>query len=139
MQDDGVGRVIEKITQEEAERQGREEIKRLAKEEAEALAKTYAKRSARLLSYGKWISRAGKAIKPLLIYSPLVIALLIGLLHFVNLSMLVAPIEKLATASLGEVGAHWASACITMAATTFGAWECSYRCQPGIENGGLKN
>ena len=102
VEDDSVGRVIEKITQEEAERLGREEIKRLAKEEAETLAKTYAKRSARLLSYKKWISTASKAIRPLLIYSPLVIALLVGLLHFVNLSMLVAPIEKLATASLGE-------------------------------------
>ena len=97
-----MGRVIEKITKEEAERLGREEIKRVAKEEAEVLAKTYAKRSAALLSYKKWISKANKAIKPLLIYSPLVIVLLIGLLHFVNLSMLVAPIEKIATASLGE-------------------------------------
>lgn len=102
VEDDSVGRVIEKITKEEAERLGREEIKRVAKEEAEVLAKTYAKRSERLLSYKKWISKVSKAIRPLLIYSPLVIALLIGLLHFVNLRMLVAPIEKLATASLGE-------------------------------------
>jgi hypothetical protein len=102
VEDDSVGRVIQKITQEEAERLGREEIKRAAKEEAEVLAKTYAKRSAALLSYKKWISKANKAIKPLLIYSPLVIVLLIGLLHFINLSMLVAPIEKIATASLGE-------------------------------------
>jgi hypothetical protein len=102
VEESNVGHVIEKITQEEAERLGREEIKRLAKDEAEALAKTYAKRSAKLLSYEKWISTASKAIKPILIFTPLIVALLIGLLHFVNLSMLVAPIEKLATASLGE-------------------------------------
>ncbi len=128
VEDDSVGRVIEKITQEEAERLGREEIKRLAKEEAETLSKTYAMRSARLLSYKKWISTASKAIKPLLIYSPLVIALLIGLLHFVNLSMLVVPIERLATASLGETvsigqvhASLWPQPHLTLRNVTIGA------------------
>ncbi len=98
VKDEEVAHVIEEITQKEVERQGRDDIKRLAKEEAEALAKTYAKRSARLLNYGKWLEMAKKA---LLIYLPLSVFSLVGLLHFINISPLIAPIEKLATESIG--------------------------------------
>jgi hypothetical protein len=100
--EDDVERVIEKITRQEAERLELEKIQRQAKEEVEALAKNQAKISLRSLNYGKWLSRAGKAIKPILVYLPLVIILLIGVLHLINLSMLVAPIEKLASESVGE-------------------------------------
>ncbi len=100
--EDDVERVIEKITRQEAERLEREEIKLQAKEEAETLAKVQAKILLRSINYRKWLSRAGKAIKPILVYLPLVIILLIGVLHLINLSMLVAPIEKLASESVGE-------------------------------------
>jgi AsmA-like C-terminal region len=98
VKDEKVAQVIEEITHKEAERLSREDIKRLAKEEAEARAKTYAKRSVRLLNYGRWLEMAKRV---LLVYLPLVVFLLISVLHFINISPLIEPIEKLATESVG--------------------------------------
>jgi hypothetical protein len=43
-----------------------------------------------------------KLLKPILIAIPVVLILVVGLIHVMNLSMLIEPIEKLATDSLGE-------------------------------------
>lgn len=51
------------------------------------------------INTGKWIA---KLLKLTLIYVPLLATLCIGLLHLVNISPLISPIEKLATNSLGE-------------------------------------
>ena len=102
----------EELTQEadekarqDAEDQAREEVKRIAKEDAKAEArlKAQAKTQAMLrvaaASAEKWIKRG---IKAALIGLPLLVLLLIGLLPYINLGMLVEPIEKLAAKSTGE-------------------------------------
>ncbi|MDP3087101.1 MAG: AsmA-like C-terminal region-containing protein [Methylotenera sp.] len=94
---------IQKKTQQQAEELDRAERKRFAKEVKERKAKinAYAKRSegARTIDAGKWISAM---LKILLLYLPLIALLLVGLLHLINLSMLVNPIEKFVSDSLGE-------------------------------------
>ncbi len=55
--------------------------------------------SSLLLKCLKWIT---KLVKTTLVYGFLLALLLIGILHFVNISPLIAPIEKLASDSLGK-------------------------------------
>ena len=95
-----VGLEIKKKTKRVAEVEGRQEIIRAAQEEAELKAKSKVKSRALAITIilGKWAAVVKKAM---LIYLPLVILLIIGLLHLVNISPLVAPIEKLASESLG--------------------------------------
>jgi len=94
---------IQKKTQQQAEKLDRAERKRFAKEESERKARisANAKRSegVRTLDAGKWIPAM---LKILLFYLPLIALLLVGLLHLINLSMLVNPIEKFVSGSLGE-------------------------------------
>ena len=88
-----------------AEEKARKEAERIAKEEAEARAKLKAKGKA-LAMESRGAASTGKgasaAIMTALIYALLAVLLLIGLLHVVNLGMLVKPIEQLATESIGE-------------------------------------
>ena len=95
-----VGLEIKKKTKRVAEVEGRQEIIRVAKEEAEVKAKS--KVQSRTLAITKILGNcAAAAKKAMLIYLPLVILLIIGLLHLVNIRPLIAPIEKLASESLG--------------------------------------
>lgn len=95
-----VGLEIKKKTKRVAEVEGRQEIIRAAQEEAELKAKSKVESRTPTITIilGKWAAVVKKAM---LIYLPLVILLIIGLLHLVNISPLVAPIEKLASESLG--------------------------------------
>ncbi len=117
----------EKAARQEAERLAKEEAKRKAQEEkelrrqAEAEARAIAKEEARLKAEQKAIekaqSRAEKefmrsGVKParwllplarvFFVYTPLVLLLALGLMHFVNLGMLAGPVEKIASAAIGE-------------------------------------
>jgi hypothetical protein len=88
-----------KKNQQETEEHGREEIKHAAIVEAEALAKLQGKRPVINLDIAKGVS---VLIRTVLIYLPLSVLVLIGLMPFFNLSTLIAPIEKLASESVGE-------------------------------------
>ena len=92
-----VKREIDKKNKLGAEAHGREEIKRHAK--LEAAIKAQSKKSGKIINYGKWLSQFKKAT---FLYLPLLVLLLIGLLHLINISPLIEPVEKLATQSLGE-------------------------------------
>ncbi len=117
----------EKAARQEAERLAKEEAKRKAQEEkelhrqAEAEARAIAKEEARLkaeqTAIEKAQSRAEKefmraGVKParwllplarvFFVYTPLVLLLALGLMHFVNLGMLAGPVEKIASAAIGE-------------------------------------
>ena len=95
-----VGLEIKKKTKRVAEVEGRQEIIRAAQEEAHVKAKSKVESKPFALSkhLGKWASAVRKV---LLIYLPPAILLVLLLLHFINISPLVAPIEKLASESLG--------------------------------------
>lgn len=81
----------------EAEAKVRAEEK--AREKAERQAEKEARRAMRGdLDLSKWFAAAKSA----LIYSPLVLALLVGVLHLVNLPMLSAPMEKFISETIGE-------------------------------------
>ena len=90
----------------EAEKLAREEAKRLAKEEKAAKAKLKAeeKARARALREPGMLDKLSfnKLLKPMLIAIPAVLVVVVGLIHVMNLSMLIGPVEKLATDSLGE-------------------------------------
>ena len=96
---------VEEKARQDAENLAREEVKRIAKEEAKAEArlKAQAKTQAMLMvattSAKKWIKRGTKAT---LVGLPILILLFIVLLPYINLGMLVDPIEKLASESTGE-------------------------------------
>ena len=92
-----IQQVIEKKSRRESEEQGREDIRREAKDNALEMAKI--KGSASPANYGKL---ALKVFKLTLVYLPVIGLLLIVLLHFVNISPLIDPIQKLASESLGE-------------------------------------
>ena len=96
-----VGLEIKKKTKRVAEVEGRQEIIRAAQEEAhvKAKSKVESKPFALTKHLGKWASVVRKV---LLIYLPPAILLVLVLLHFINISPLVAPIEKLASESLGS-------------------------------------
>lgn len=95
----------EEKAQREAEKTAREEAKRRARQEKEAKAKLNAEEKARPkkirgpIMLSKWVA---KSITALVILTPITAMLIVGLLHVVNLSILVKPIEKLASGSVGE-------------------------------------
>ena len=95
----------EKKAMAEAEKAARKESKRLAKKEKAAKAKLNAEVKARTkeilgsLILNNWNP---KLIKPLLIATSAAAVLILVLIHFVNLSMLIKPVEELATNSIGE-------------------------------------
>jgi len=90
----------------EAEKLAREEAKRLAKEEkaAKAMLKAEEKARARALRGPNMLDKLSfnKLLKPMLIAIPALLVVVVGLIHVMNLSMLIDPVEKLATGSLGE-------------------------------------
>jgi hypothetical protein len=117
----------EKAARQEAERLAKEEAKRKAQEDkelrrqAEAEARAQAKEEARLKAEQKAIEKAqyraekefmGTGAKParwllpfvrvFFVYTPLVLLLALGLMHFINLGMLAGPVEKIASAAIGE-------------------------------------
>jgi hypothetical protein len=98
-------REAEKQAQREAENAAREEAKRIAREEKVEKARLKAEERAREKELrgpavsGKWMFRA---VMTLLILIPLTVVLLVGVLQFINLGMLVQPVEKLASDSMGE-------------------------------------
>ena len=95
----------EKKAQAEAEKAARAEAKLLAKEQKAAKAKLKAEEKARAkLLRGPVMTNvlASRLVKPLLISIPLVLILAVALMHVINLTMLIEPIEKLATSSVGE-------------------------------------
>lgn len=95
----------EKKAQKVAEKAAREEAKRIEGHEAEEQARARALEKVEARA-GSSATEPGKfkaiALKVGLIYVPVVIAVLVGLLHVVSINALVSPIEKLATESLGE-------------------------------------
>jgi len=101
-------REAEEAAQAEALKVAREEAKRLAKEEKEAKAKLKAEEKARAREMrgpgmlAKLNVKSLKSLKPLLVFAPVAVILMVGLMHVVNLTMLIAPVEKLATESVGE-------------------------------------
>lgn len=95
----------EKKAQAAAEKAAREEAKRLAKEEKAEKARLKAEEKARAKALrGPIMPKilGAKLLKPLLITIPLVLILAVGLIHVMSLTMLIAPVEELATASIGE-------------------------------------
>ncbi|HZV97878.1 MAG TPA: AsmA-like C-terminal region-containing protein [Methylophilaceae bacterium] len=99
-------------TERNARKQAKAEIKAqaklLAKQEAEArgLVKTEARARRHAArepaAIGKWVSGIAAATRGIFVIAGVTAVALLVLLHFVNLSMLVAPIEKLAEESIGE-------------------------------------
>jgi hypothetical protein len=84
-----------------AENIARVDIRNAAIAEAEAMASVHSK-SQSFVSVKKikqWLVSGSKAI---FIYVPVLLLLLLALLHFVNLSSLIKPIEQLASESVGE-------------------------------------
>lgn len=92
--------IQEKIRQ-ESNKQDLAETQRLvsAAENEKPKVSERTKPTARTLSLSKWILLASKAM---LVYLPLFALLLVGLLHLINLSLLVNPIQKLASEVIGE-------------------------------------
>lgn len=105
-EEERVRREAEEKARLEAEKTAREEAKRLAKEEKAAKAKLKAeeKARARALRGPNMLNKLSfnKLLKPILIAIPVLLILVVGLIHVMNLAMLIEPIEKLATDSLGE-------------------------------------
>lgn len=116
-----------KASRREAERLAKEEVRRKAREEkelrrqAEVQARALAKEEVRLKAEQKAIEKAqnraekefmhtgvrpARWLLPLarvfFVYTPLVLLVLLGLIHFVNLGMLAGPVEKIASAAIGE-------------------------------------
>ncbi len=104
-QEEKAAREAEKKARKEAEKQAKEEAKRIAQEDAETKArlkaeeKAVAGASTSIPKAGKWIS---VVIYAVMLVVPLSALLLVGLLHVMNLTMLIKPIEKLASESLHE-------------------------------------
>jgi len=95
----------EKKSLQEAEGLAREEVKRIAREEAKEKARLMAKVRLEVIfeAGALFAKKLVKVImKVMLIGLPLLVLLLIGLLPYFNLCMLVGPVEKLASESIGE-------------------------------------
>ncbi len=107
------------MAKEEAKRKAQEEkeLRRQTEAEARAQAKEVARLKAEQKAVEKAQSRAEKefmraGVKPVrwllpfarvfFVYTPLVLLLALGLMHFVNLGMLAGPVEKIASAVIGE-------------------------------------
>ncbi len=91
----------EKTAKQAAEDAGRADIKNAAKVEADAMANVYSNAQA-YVSAKKIMQWLGLFTKVTFIYVPVLALILFLLLHFINLSILIKPIEKLASESLGE-------------------------------------
>jgi hypothetical protein len=92
---------IQEKIRKEANRQVLAEAQRLVAEVEyeKSEVNTHAKITARKIPRRKLIP---VVIKTMLVYIPLVVLLLVGLLHFINLSILASPIQKLASESIVE-------------------------------------
>jgi hypothetical protein len=92
--------IQEKIRQESNKRELAEAQRLVAAVENEKLkVSAPVKITAKTISLGRWIQ---VVIKAVLVYLPLLVLILVGLLHVINLSFLVNPIQKLASETLGE-------------------------------------
>lgn len=97
-------RSLEKTTQRAKEDAGRAQIKQSAQAEAAHRQKLQERFQVSIASHfsTKYIKKITATLaKLVLIYTPIVLLLVIGLLHFVNISMLIKPIEQMATETLG--------------------------------------
>lgn len=94
-----------KKAQLEIEKAVKNEAKRLIRQEKQAKAQLKAEEKARIrqmrgpIMLNKW---AAKSIKAMLIVLPVMLILMVGLIHVINLTMLIKPIEKLASEAIGE-------------------------------------
>ena len=103
-----IQRTIEKTAEKTAERTakkfsediGRADIKNAAIAEAEALASAHGSKS--FVSTKKIKQWLGSVSKVSFIYVPVLALVMLALLHFINLSTLIKPIEQLASDSVGE-------------------------------------
>jgi hypothetical protein len=91
----------EKTIKQPAEKITRVDIRNAAIAEAEAMASVHGKSQAFVSAkrIKQWLVSGSKAI---FIYVPVLLLLLLVLMHFVNLSSLIKPIERLASESVGE-------------------------------------
>ena len=91
----------EKMTKQVAADTARADIRKAAMAEAEAMASVHGKAKSFLSAkrVKHWLASISKII---FIYMPVLVLLFLVLLHFVNLSSLVEPIEQLAAESVGE-------------------------------------
>lgn len=92
---------IQKKIRQEPSKQAFTEAQRLvaAAENKESKVKVQPKTLVRPLAVRKWIPVITRTV---LVYLPLLVVLLVGLLHFINLSLLIEPIQKLASESIGQ-------------------------------------
>lgn len=108
-----------RLAREEARRKAQEEkaLRRQAEAEARAIAREETRRKAEQKAIEKAQSRAEKkfmrtGVNPakwmlplarvFFVYTPLVLLVLLGMMHFVNLGLLAGPVEKIASATIGE-------------------------------------
>lgn len=92
---------IEKAAKKAAETLGRADIRHAAIAEAEAMASVHGKTPS-FVSAKKIKQWLGPVSKVTFIYVPVLALILLALLHFINLSALIKPIEQLASDSIGE-------------------------------------
>ena len=93
--------ITQKTAKQSAEDAGRADIKNAAKIEADAKASLYSNAQA-FVSTKKIMQWLRPLTKVTFIYVPVLALLLILLLHFINFSILIKPIEQLASESIGE-------------------------------------
>ena len=91
----------EKITKQVAEDSARADIRNAAIAAAEAMASVHSKAQS-FLSAKKMMQWLTSVSKVTFIYAPVLVLILLLLVHFTNLSMLIKPIEQLASESIGE-------------------------------------
>ena len=91
----------EKTAQQAAEDTGRADIKTAAKVEAQAMASVHSKVQA-FVSAKKMMQWLRPVAKVTFIYMPVLVLILLLLVHFINISVLIKPIEQLASESIGE-------------------------------------
>ena len=96
-----IEKTAEKTAKKSAEDTGRADIKNAAIAEAEALASVHGKRRS-FVSAKRVKQWLGSVSKVAFIYVPVLALVLLALLHFINLSTLIKPIEQLASDSIGE-------------------------------------
>lgn len=88
-----------KKANQEIEKLSREDIKKLAAEVARAMEEIKSKRKLKSYYFKKWFAGAKKVS---FIYVPILLLLVLGGLPFVNVSMLIKPIEQRATQNFGQ-------------------------------------
>lgn len=93
--------IAQKTAKQSAEDAGRADIKNAAKVEADAMARLYSNAQT-FLSAKKIMQWLRPLAKVTFIYVPVIAVILFLLLHFINLSILIKPIEQLASESIGE-------------------------------------